>query len=321
MVYLLHTGRKLGLRTAVDDICVGTQAFGRPHCVHCHITATHNGHLLTAPYGGVVLLGGKSTHQVDTGQELVGREYTVEVLALDAHKFGQTCARAYKYCVEALFVHQAVDGYGTAHDDVLLELNAQPCDLLDLSGHDALFGQTELGNAVAQHAAQAVECLKYGNLVAQFGQIGSTSQAGRATTHNGHFLAVFLDVECLFRAVLQLPIAHKALQLADSHGLVLDAQDTRAFALALLGAHTATNRGQQRVLGNNLGSHGIVALANGSDEVGNLDTHRASAHTARIAAVQTARSLPLSLLYIKSVAHLLEVGGTFGGVLLPYGGA
>ena len=244
VVYLLHTGGQLGLRTTIDDVGIGSEPLGRPHSIHCHVTTAHDGYLLAPPYGGVEPLWGVGTHKVDAGEEFVGREHSVEVLALDAHKLRQTCARAYKDSIKALLVHQAVDGYGATYDDVFLKLHSEPFHLLNLPLHDALFGQAEFGDTITQHATQAVQSLKDGYLVAQLCQVGSTSQTCGATTNDGHLLAVLLNLHSLFCSVLQLPIAHKPFEFADSHRLVLDAHNARALTLALLWTHPTANGGE-----------------------------------------------------------------------------
>ena len=61
--------------------------------------------------------------------------------------------------------------------------------LLDLVGDDGL-GQTELGDAVDQHAAGGVQGLEDGDVIALLGQVAGAGEAGGAGAHHGHLDAV-----------------------------------------------------------------------------------------------------------------------------------
>ena len=88
VVYLLLTRGKLSLATAIYDNCLCAKTLCRTHSIHSNITTAYNNDLLTYIYGGVVVLGIPCTHKVNASEELVSREHTVEVLALDAHEAG-----------------------------------------------------------------------------------------------------------------------------------------------------------------------------------------------------------------------------------------
>ncbi len=76
------------------------------------------------------------------------------------HERGQACAGTHEYCVEALFLHKAVDGGGLAHDEVAFELHAEFFKIVDFFS-DNFLGKPEFGDAVYQNAAGLVKRLEY----------------------------------------------------------------------------------------------------------------------------------------------------------------
>ena len=99
------------------------------------------------------LSGSIGAHQVHAGQVLVGAVDALEVLAGDAHEHRQAGPVGDEDGVEALFLHQFVDGVGLPDDHVADDLDAQLAELVRLRPVDDLLGQAELGDAVDQHAA------------------------------------------------------------------------------------------------------------------------------------------------------------------------
>ena len=71
-------------------------------------------------------------HQVVAGEELIGGKDAAEVLAGDVHELRETGAGADEDGLEALAVHQFIDGNRAAHDDVGLDLDAQGAHRVDL---------------------------------------------------------------------------------------------------------------------------------------------------------------------------------------------
>ena len=120
-----------------------------------------------------------------------------------------------------------------------------PIEAVDLLLDDGL-GQTELGDAVHQHAAGHMQGLVHGDFIAQLGQIACSGQAGRTGTDDGDFVAVGRGNDGSGMDILAVPVGHKALQTADADGLVLDAAGALALALALLRADTAADGRQGR---------------------------------------------------------------------------
>ncbi len=105
-------------------------------------------------------------------------EYTpFRLCAGDAHEAGRP-APNHEHGLVAVLAHQLVDGQHLADDHVALKIHAHLLQAVDLLLHDGL-GQTELGDAVHQHAACHVQSLVNGDLIAQLGQVAGSGQAGR----------------------------------------------------------------------------------------------------------------------------------------------
>ena len=194
-------------------------------------------------------------------------------------------------------------------------------DLSDLARHDALLREAELGDAVDQHAAHLVQRLEDLHGVAHPRQIAGAGQSGGAAADDGHFAAVAHGGGLYGRAVFEFPVADEAFQLAHGHRFALDAQDARPFALALLRADAAADRGQRTVLGDDVGGLLQPAFVQGGDEVGDADAHGAGRHAAGILAMQTARGFECGLFEVVAVADLFEIGGPDRRVLFAHGDA
>ena len=304
-------------RTAVDDRGLRAQPLGRAHGVHRHVAAAHDHDTLPDVDRGVVRLV-VGVHQIGPRQELVGRNHAVEVLARDAHETGQPGARADEDGVEPFLVHQRVDRHGAAHDHVGLDPDTQPFDLGDFARHDPLLRETELGNAVDQHAARLVQRLENLHFVAHAGQVAGAGQPGRAAADDGDFMAV-AGCGGLYRgAVFEFPVADEAFEFAHGDRLALDAQDARTFALALLRADAAADRGQRTVLGDDVGSLLQPAFVQRGDKVGDADAYGAGRHAAGILTTQAARGFERGLFEVVAVADLLEIGRTDRRVLFAH---
>ena len=181
----------------------------------------------------------------------------------------------------------------------------QPGHLL---GHNGL-GQTELRDAVHQHAANLVQRLEHGDVIPLPGQIAGTGQARRAGAYHSYLVAVALrhGGSAALMAVGIVIVRHKPLQTADAHGLTLDAPDALALALVLLGADTAADGGQ--AVGGGDDAEGLVELAfrHLGDELGNMYVHGAAVHALGVLAVQAALGLVDSHFLSIAQGHLVEV--------------
>ena len=184
----LAARREFGLGAAIDDVHFGAQAQGRAGRVHRDVAAAHDAHLLAGVDRGEIILA-PGLHQVVAGEELVGGEDAVEVLAGDVHELGQAGTGAHEDGFEAFVVHQGVDGDGTAHDDVGLDLDAERADGVDLVAQDLVFRKAEFGDAVFKHAAGFVERLEDGDVVAPLRQIARARQTCRAAADDSNLFA------------------------------------------------------------------------------------------------------------------------------------
>ena len=156
--------------------------------------------------------------------------------------------------------------------------------------HDGL-RQTELGNAVSQHAAGLVEVLIDGHVVAELGQVARAGEAGRAGADDRDAVAVGGDLLGHLVGVFAVPVGDEALQTADADGLALDAAHALALALLLLRADTAADGGQGAVLKDLVVSALEVLLTDAGDELRDLDIDRAAGHAGRARAIQAAVGL------------------------------
>ena len=101
-------------------------------------------------------------------------------------------------------------------------------------------------------------------------------------------MAVLLCSRLRLHAVFLCPVSGKALQFADRDSFSLDAADTFSFALGLLRTYTAADSGQRTRLADRLIGAAEVSALDLLNEGGNVDPYRASCHTLRIFAVETA---------------------------------
>ena len=155
---------------------LGTETQGCTCGIHSHVAATDHSDFLADIVRGLVafLIGEK---QIVAGQELVGRHHTAEVFARHVEHHRETGTRAYEDSLEALAVHQLVDGDGAAHHNVFLKLGTQAADALHLFLHDGVLRQTERRDAIHQHAAHLVQGLEDGDIITHREQVFGAGQA------------------------------------------------------------------------------------------------------------------------------------------------
>ena len=187
------------------------------------------------------------------------------------------------------------------------ELDAQVLGRgLDFGPDDAL-GQTELGDAVDQHAARHMQRLEDRHLMPQLGQVDRAGQARRAGADDGHLLAGGRCRRFRLELLAQGVVAHVAFQPADGDRLTLFAHDAGRFTLRLLRADAAADRRKVVLDLHRLDCAGHVALAQRLDELRNLHTHRAALHTQRLGALQTAFGLGYGVIPRIPEGYFLEV--------------
>ena len=178
------------------------------------------------------------------------------------HKHRQACARTDKHRIIALFVEKVVYRDRLSDNRVGLNLHAELFNIFDFMRNHRVFRQSEFRNAVDQHTARLVECLKNLDLIAEFSEVARTGESRRPCADYSDPLPVFLGMVLRFQFVLTRPVCHVALQLTDCNRLSLDAADADAFALRLLRTHAATNCRKCRALGNDTRS---LCLLSGND--------------------------------------------------------
>ena len=315
MLHLLVTGGQLLHAAAVHHVHLSAQPLGAAGGVHGHVAAADHGHGLALQVhdGGVAVLA-VGLHQVDTGQELVGGIDALQVLAGDVHEHGQARAGADEHGLKAVLLHQLVDGDGAAHHGVGLHLDAHGLQSVHFLLDDGL-GQTELGNAVHQHAAGQMQRLEHRDLIALLGQVAGAGQACGAGADHSHLVAVGGGDRRGLGAVGVVPVGHKALQPADAHGVALLAADAVHLALALLGTHAAAHSGQGAGLMDDLIGALIILFHDLLNKLRNTHVDGTAVHAGVVLAVQAAGRLVQRLLLGVAQGHLQEVFVADIGVL------
>ena len=255
-------------------------------------------------------------HKVDAGKELICGINTTVIDAGDIHKHGQACAGADKHSLKAILFLQLIYGDGAAYNGIRGDGNSQSLKAIHFLLHYCL-GQTELGNAVYQHAARKVQRFEYGNLISHAGKVTCAGKACGAGAHHSHLMSVGLGLFGQFFIVAVMPVRHKALQAANAHRLALYAANTVLFALALLGAYPAAYGGQCGSFGYYLICLFKVALGSLSNKLGDVYHNGAAGHTGLMLAVKAAlclihgllRGIAQSYLFKVLVAYIRLLGG------------
>ena len=306
MVQLGATAGHLVLGTTVGDNGVlGAQTLGGTDGVHSHVAATKDDDVLAVLGGGVVLGELVGLHQVHAGEVLVSEE------------LGQASAGRHVDGVEALLEQLLGRGH-VAHDGVVLKLDAHVLQAVNLALDDCL-GQTELGDAVDQHAAAGKEGLKDGDVKAVAGELAGAGDAGRARADDGDLLAVLGGH--LGRGGELGAVTQEALELADGHGLGLLTTDALALALVLLRADATADGGKHGVLADGIEGAAEVLRADLLDKAGDVDVDGAALNTERLLAVEAALGLGQRHLLGEALVDGAEVAGALGSRLLVIGGA
>ena len=318
VVHLFSAGGQLLFRAAIDDVHLRAQPYGRAGGIHSHVAAADDCHTLAHEVGCLIpLLVGEE--QIVAREELVGGDYSAEILALNVEEIREAGAGAEVDGVVPPLVQQVVHGDGAPDDDVALETHPQFLDVLHLVADHFLLGQTKFGDAVHQHAAELVQGFEDGDVVALHPQFLGAGKAGGTAADDGDFAAVVGTRGGEGEFVLAGPVADEALQLADGDGIAFAAQHALALALCLLRANTSADGRQRRVLVDDARGLGELAFRHRVDEGGNVDLHRATRHALRFLAVEAAAGLRHSLLLVVAVADLLEVVAALLGGLLAHG--
>ena len=230
VVDLLVPGRHLLLGAAVDDRRrLRSEADGGAHRVHRRVAAAEHGDPLVrgrrrpaCRTSGQVRL-----HQVDPGEELVGRVDADQVLARDVHEARQPGSDADEDGIEP---SSSSSSMVSTMPMTALVSNVTPSfvELLDL-GVDDLLGQAELGDPVDEHAARARAAPRRRS---RRGPAWARSVAQASPDGPLPTTATRLPVRSVRRGdghqpVFPLVVGDEALEVADGDRLVLAARARR----------------------------------------------------------------------------------------------
>jgi len=277
--------------------------------------------VLEPPDGGVGVREVVGFHEVVAGEVLVGGEDAVQVLAGNIHEPGEPRAGADEDRVVAVLLHELGDRPDLADDVVHLELDTELRQVVHLALHDRL-GETELGNAVDEHAASLVQRLEDGHLVTGLDAVARHSEPGGSGADDGDLLAGLRGRLGHRRlTLLRLPVGDEALETADRHRLLLLSEDADLLALVLLGTDAAADGGQKVGLLDRRHRSGHVLIGDRLDECRNIYGDGAAPDAEGLLAHQAARGLYGSLLDGVAEGHGIEVLRPHMGVLLRHGGA
>ena len=184
-----------------------------------------------------------SFHKVCTSQELICRIHTLEILAGNTHKSGQTRARTDKDCFKTL-LKKLVNSNCSSDNGISVYSYAQRFKTVYLFLNDSLW-QTELGNTVHQNSSRKVQSFKYGHLIAEACKISCTGKTCRSRADNSSLVTVRLRLFGFGCTVLVVPIGNETLQSADAYGIALDTADALSLALGLLRTYPSAYCGQR----------------------------------------------------------------------------
>ena len=227
---------------AIDDGDVlGAAALGQTGRIHGGIAGAHHGHI--AAHGDVP--GLDALHPLDGAGHIAG----------DAQLAGLPCAHGIEDMGVAHGLQLRHGGGGSAAADLHAVLLHQGDVLLD-----GLVGDAEGGNHVAGDAAQALLPLENGGLDTGTAQEIGGGDAGGAAADDGGLLARHLSglLDGGHEGLIATLRRHQ-LGIPDTDGLVVEIPG--ALGLAPVGAEGAGEEGQGVLLGDELQSRAVQALA------------------------------------------------------------
>ena len=294
-----------------------TQALGNTGSIHGHVAAAHNRHIVEVLEGGVVIIA-VGLHEVGAGENLVGGVDAEEVFARDVQELGQAGTGTDVDSLKTVF-KELVNGFALADDGVVDDFDAHGNEIVDFHLDD-LLGETELGDAVNQHAAAFVEGFEDGDIITHFAKIACAGQPGGTGADHRHTMSVRGRNGnrglVLFGIVI---VSNEAFKPADGNTLALFATDAFAFALLLLGADTPADSREGVSGGEDVVGGVKITLNNLGDELGDADRNRAAGAAEGVFAVQATVCLGNGLLFGIAQGDLIKVFCTDDGILLGHG--
>ena len=185
MVYFLLSGWKFDFGATIDYRGVSSKPESGPGGIHGDVSASHHAALLSGMDRSEVILP-EGLHQVVTGQELIGGEDSVEVLAGDTHELGQSRTCSHEDRLETFVVDQAVYGHGASDDHIGFNLDTQSFNCVDLAFEHFVLGKPEFRDSVHKHAAYLMESFEDRDVVAPLCQIRRAGESGGTGSDHGY---------------------------------------------------------------------------------------------------------------------------------------
>jgi hypothetical protein len=165
-----------------------------------------------------------------------------------------------------------------------------------------------------------VQSFEEGYGMPQFDEITRDGYAGGACSNHRHILSgrwrKLGEWQLLFK---ERVVAGKALQASNGNGLEFFPQDAGQFALALMGADPAADRGQGGAGAQDAGRIKMLSLGNFLDKSGDIDFSRAVGDTLGFFARQAAMRFFNGGFPIPTQGNFIEVTDTFSGILVGHG--
>ena len=176
---------------------------------------------------------------------------------------------------------------------------------------DVAFVHFEIGDAVAQQAANAVILFKHRHRMADTRQLLRRGQTGGAGANNGYFFAGLLCCRLgVYPAFGPGAVDDGVLNGLDAHRVVIDVQRTRCFAGR--GANAAGELGEIIRAVQDLNRSFPIILEHQVVEVRDDVVDRAAAVAKRRAAVHAARALGFGLLVVQPDHKLFVIFDALG---------
>ena len=186
--------RHVGRTTTIDHgDAFRSQTDGRASGVHRDVAAADDAHVHSLPVGKLA--------RCHLAQHLDRRYDACGVFALDADAL--VAVRADRDVQRIVIASHVLDRQVDAHVDAVDDFHARRLDRRDF-GIEDVFGETVVGNAVAQHAARLLEAFEHRDVVAETRQVVGRRKAGRARTRHGDLLARGLEARCGARPRLMI---------------------------------------------------------------------------------------------------------------------
>ena len=130
--------------------------------------------------------------------------------------------------------------------------------------------QTEFRDAEQQHAAGLALCFKNSNVKVHLGEVACDRQARRAGADNGNLTAQLAGGLRRLQIILVSEVGNKHFQTADFNTTFFVCKNAFCFTLTLVRTNAAADSRQVAAFRDNFIGHADIALAQSTDEAGNI---------------------------------------------------